>query len=82
MQQKQRPPRKNPNQVLRINFDKQSIEVPFDKELLDFVKQLEPDTAKEEDIHVLGSYFQLYWPVRALNPKVNTPQFYRSYFVK
>lgn len=80
--QKQRSPRKNVNQVVRINFEKQSLEIPFDKELLEFVRQLEPDTAKDEDIHVLGSYFQIYWPVKAINPKANTPQLYKSFFVK
>jgi hypothetical protein len=71
--------------VLRLNFERNSIEIPFDSELRDFFAQVEPNSAKEEDIHVLFSYFGLYWPFKTiyLNGKqVNYPQVYKSYFVR
>ena len=60
------------------------MELPFDRELLEFVKQLEPETANDDDIHVMHAYFQIYWPVKQISAKDqrNIPQVYKGYFVR
>lgn len=79
------PIKQKKNVTLRLNFERNSIEVPFDSELRDFFAQVEHNSAKEEDIHVMFSYFGLYWPFKTvyLNGKqVNYPQVYRGYYVR
>ena len=74
-----------PRKVIRLNFDKNSIELPFDNEVKDFFSQIEAGTAKEEDIHTAFAYFQIYWPFKTVwvnNKQINYPQLFRSYFVR
>jgi hypothetical protein len=85
MQTKQKFAPRTKRLTLRLNFENTSIEVPFDNELRDFFAQVEPNTAKSEDIHVLFSYFQMYWPFKTYikdKKPINYPQLYRSYFVR
>lgn len=75
-------PSTNRRTFIRLEFERNYIDVPFDQELQDFFAQVEPNTAKSEDIGVMFNYFQLYWPfnTRYVNKKaVNYPQLYRSY---
>lgn len=77
--------KRSKNVVLRLNFERNSIEVPFDPELRDFFAQIESNTAKDEDIHVMFSYFGLYWPFKTAynnGKQVNYPQLYKGYFVR
>lgn len=77
--------KRNRSVILRLNFERNSIEVPFDQELLDFFAQVEHNTAKDEDIHVMFSYFGLYWPFKTVyhnNKQINYPQSYKGYWVR
>jgi hypothetical protein len=72
--------------VLSIRFEKQAIEVPMDEELAQFIQQIEPNSAKDDDIHVFHAYFQLYWPFKTEYSQsggksvgTNMPQVYRGY---
>ena len=70
---------------IRIEFERNYIEVPFDNEIRGFFSQVEPNTAKPEDIHVAFAYFHIYWPFRTIrnNGKdVNYPQTFRGYSVR
>lgn len=74
-------------QIMRLNFEKTSIEFPFDSWVRDFFAQVEPGTAKPEDIHVAFSAFQIYWPFKTFKDRVtkvetNYPQNYCGYYVR
>lgn len=75
--------------TLRLNFEQNSMEFLLDcdsnYELRDFFAQVEPQTAKEEDIHVMFAYFGLYWPFKTIyhnGKKVNYPQTFRGLYVR
>lgn len=71
--------------ILRLNFERNSIEVPYDNELHQFFSQIKPDSASSEDIHVMFSYFHIYWPFKTMvvNGKaVNYPQLYKGLYVR
>jgi hypothetical protein len=71
--------------VLRLNFERNSIEVPYDSELHRFFEQVKPESASAEDIHVMFAYFQIYWPFKTMvvNEKpVNFPQLYKGLYVR
>ena len=79
-------PKRKTGRVLSIRFEKQSMEIQMDEELAQFIQQIEPNTAKEEDVHVFHGYFQLYWPFKTEYTQVNgktsatnKPQLYRGY---
>lgn len=79
-------PKRKTGRVLSIRFEKQAIEVPMDEDLAQFVQQIEPNSAKDDDIHVFHAYFQLYWPFKTEYSQVNgksvgtnMPQLYRGY---
>jgi hypothetical protein len=72
--------------TISIKFERQSLELPVDEDLVQFVQQIEPNTAKEDDIHVMHAYFQIYWPFKTNyyqeNGKTkseNVPQVFRGY---
>lgn len=71
--------------ILRLNFERNHIEVPMDDELRDFFAQVEQNTAKPEDVQVLFSYFHIYWPFKTVyhnGKQINYPQLYRGYYVR
>jgi len=75
----------NVRRMIKLEFERNYIEVPFDHELRDFFAQVEPNTAKPEDIHVMFCYFHLYWPfkvVRHNDKEINYPQLFRNYRVR
>lgn len=78
-------PQKKSKAILRLNFERNSIEVPFDIELRDFFSQVEYMTAKPEDIHVVFAYFGIYWPFKTVyvnGKQLNYPQLYKGYWVR
>ena len=75
--------------TLRLNFEQNSIEFPLDNdsnyELRDFFAQVAPNSAKEEDIHVMFAYFRLYWPFKTIynnGKKINYPQLFKGLYVR
>ncbi len=74
--------------TVSIRFEKQTLQLPMDEELVQFVQQIEPNTAKEDDIHVFHAYFQIYWPFKTeyytengKSKSVNKPQVYKGYMI-
>lgn len=72
--------------TISIRFEKQNLELPMDEDLAQFVQQIEPNSAKEDDIHVMHAYFQIYWPFKTNYTQVNgrsvctnSPQLYKGY---
>ena len=81
-------PYKKRVKTISIRFEKQTLQLPLDEELVQFVQQMEPNTAKEDDIHVFHAYFQIYWPFKTeystqhgKSISVNKPQNYRGYAI-
>ena len=74
------------SRVISIRFERQTLELPMDEELVQFIQQIEPNTCKDDDIHVFHAYFQIYWPFKTEYTKVgnknvatNKPQEYKGY---
>ena len=70
------------SKTLNINFERTSLQVPYDDELERFIKTLRRESCRDEDIHVFHAYFQLFWPIKSVilnNTIKNFPQKYMGY---
>jgi len=73
------------SKFIKIEFERNYVEVPYDNEIIDFFSQIEFETAKAEDVHVAFAYFHIYWPFKTIknNGKdINYPQLYRGFIVR